>query len=945
MSLKFAEIRAKVIVIAATLLLGLGPLSWYLYNEFRTTPDDVALERSRVTDPRRDAEGNITLWKPNSYVEDEQKATWFLRGITQVIEQVGQEQWARGANNWFGAVGGTGTTCSILSPCSPQTLLQGGMTGEGPGDTFYLRGGTYTTDLTHRMYIQNIQCTALQPCYVRNYQNERVIFDCTASDLHGAGVMNSGMCTGADYTASYVLMWGIEVTQASFADARTWNSDATPASMNEPIFIGTGTGAINCIFRDQTDGYLKQAQSAVERSANLLYGNYEIFSGYAGASRGFGHNQYIKNADEKGEAGRSVIDRNIGLRAFDYGTQFYSTTDTIAYITMQNSVEGPAGHAAYPTDTWSVGGSQNPFYLGTSGCGSRGCYSTNSKNLYKAVFDHNISWGAGGMTVGGSKGSCDNIFTNNLFLHTGVAIDFTRPSQYNFGNSCNPKPPTTTPTPTRTPTPVIGGGTWAPLTISGNTFVVTPNASGGCPTGNVWCPTCSDPCAKTFTQDNYPGNTFLNGLPSTGAPLVIPYDNAYEVGRGSAYVVNYDSRANVTLPLSQMGCYANEPVLIYNWQWFDPWNTTDAPAGPVVKKQTGCADISVPTSFDWTNAPGPVGTDHLGGTPYPKPPDIGPRFVVYIMVPNWGTATTPTPTPSQTFTNTASPTKTYTPSPTFTPSKTNTPSVTPSASVTPSSTPTQSPTNTPSLTPSVTRTPTTTPSSRAFADIDVQNCTLVAPMRTQSDSTAFGGQYVDSTASGSTVPADGGTATCPFSLASPGVYRVWARVKVASGSADSMYFEFNSEGVTSSTHIFDMGEDRPCPSDPDYPGGYDQLWGQSWTWTVLKDRSQNCAGISTGTFGYERGDSTSGNPGTALPAGPNTLKIYGREVGAQIDKVYITSDFLYQPNDSALTPTPTRTPSLCKVKCRPPGRSMSLTCYVRQDGPCTNLPEVPCPCR
>lgn len=219
-----------------------------------------------------------------------------------------------------------------------------------------------------------------------------------------------------------------------------------------------------------------------------------------------------------------------------------------------------------------------------------------------------------------------------------------------------------------------------------------------------------------------------------------------------------------------------------------------------------------------------------------------------------------------------------------------------------------------------------TPNASALVqDLEVENCTLTAPMASVSDATASNGFYVATTVAGDVTPASGGTAVCTFKVGADGWYRGWARVQSQDdgGNTDSFFIRWDSETAPAgstpgpSTHIFDIAEQITCPpaSQP-----APSSWGLGWVWNIVNDRSVNCNG-STTVPGYERtttsGDST---PGQFLSAGTHTLTVYGREVGAKIDRIIITTNLSYDPRASvSLTPTPSvqtcRKWVCCKNKC------------------------------
>ena len=810
-----------------------------------------------------------------------------LTAITvAVLYLVVQPFTARGVTDWYASASGSGTTCSIGSPCSLKTLITGGMSGEAAGDRYWVRGGTYTTNDTTKRYLATLTtCTAAQPCIVRNYNNEHVIidanFDLSAANLNGVvlGTLND--------QGAYVRFWGFDIINTSTESRLSSNEskNSPPVTQNEIDLIATGAGLINSFVRDANNGVILAAcygdPVCLTTSNHVVYGNYFQYSGYWGLNRSYGHSGYLKNQDL---ANASYYEANVGLRAWHYGVQLYSDSNNLAGMIIRDNIEAAAGHSASPTTSWPTKGNLNNWYLGAStlatSCGS-------NRVVRDVTFDDNWSWGGGSLAYGGGKGSCRVTFTDNRLMHTGGILSMTT------------------------------NGTFGGDTVTGNYFYGTPDGSGG--------------PAPTFTQANYPTNTYASSIPTTGPDVFKYVPNAYESGRGWVAVWNPDSSANVTIDPAQMGCYTGEQIKIYNWQDNNPWDSTP------IATQTGCGTLSVSTTIAAGSITQPGFTTDGAGTLFPKPADLGPQMVVYFMYPDWTIATTPTPSNTPTFTKTNTPTFTstvtpsYTPTKTFTPSQTNTPSVTPSQSATPQNTATNTPTVTPTFTPSNTPTRTPTPAGTfSSTSFDLQSCVLVAPMVTGADSTAFGGLEIHSTVADTTNPIDGasGTATCTFTVPSTALYRIWVRANSASSAADSMYVSIDGEAVSTTARIAGFGEQYACPSQS-IPDEYESWWGQGWQWVKLKDRQKNCRGTTT-VDGYERSDSAGGPEGVTLTAGQHTIQFINREtsggLSVLLDYVIVTSDFSYEPNDSALTPTPTPGPichfDLCNGKgkkhCAPP---------------------------
>jgi hypothetical protein len=109
-------------------------------------------------------------------------------------------------------------------------------------------------------------------------------------------------------------------------------------------------------------------------------------------------------------------------------------------------------------------------------------------------------------------------------------------------------------------------------------------------------------------------------------------------------VLNWDGSPTVTIDLDSMGGYAGEPYRVQAWQDMDPWDPSkDVATGTCREK---CGTLSVATKAASIRAPG-LTVD--GSTPFPTPPDIGPRYLMYFLYPRWEAAEgslTPTQVPN-----------------------------------------------------------------------------------------------------------------------------------------------------------------------------------------------------------------------------------------------------------------------------------------------------------
>lgn len=822
-----------------------------------------------------DADGRLYRWQANDEIEREFKSRMFEQGA-KAIESTNPTFFARAAvGDKYVTATGSNAACTLAQPGSLTMALTGACTGGvNPGETVWVRdsAGPYTTNATTKRLLTTVNGTANAPIKFRRYLNEIPVIDCNA-DLSAAN--SNGQCTGTlNNSGQYTWIWGWYITNTS-TQSRLSPDEAGnhgPTTMGEMIISATGARAIHNWIRGSSNAILKTAiAGGITTGEQHLDFNYSFDNGYWGTIRSYGHDLYIKNGDSRGEAGRSYIYGHVGLRSWQVGDQFYSTTDTVSYITQTYSIEAASGHGTSPNANWSARGVWNPYYLGTSGGGATSCHSLGSKTLYKTLFDHNIAYGGGGgLVFGATKGSCDNTVTNNLFYEDGVAMQMTTPSSG-------------------------VGGTWAPLTLTGNTFIATPDGSGGCPAGD-------STCAATFTAAHYPSNTYLSTYPSSGQERMYVPDATYELGWGWVWVGNWDLAANVTIDLAAMGAQPNQAYKVYNWQDYDPKNSTAIASGTCVGT---CGSISVASTISAGSiTPTLLTTD--GSTSFGTAPDLGPRTVVFFVTTNLAATVTPTPTATASQT----PTRTNTPSltPTFTSTRTSSPTATLTATITPSQSPTASNTptrtftasatftasptrtNTPTLTPTLTATPVSVLAPTFEAEA-CQGITTDAGIVIDAD--ASGGRYVSSSV------ANRGKVACTFRADSAGTYVAWAHVYSPDTSHDSWFIDMDgdslvgcaacmTDGNTTNVHKFDA-LDRLTPTDDGLAcdaAPHVGLLGR-WFWNPVNDRSVTsgpCSGTGTlRTF--------------ALTAATHTLSFRGREETSRLDKLILTTNLNYDPNE------------------------------------------------
>ena len=203
-----------------------------------------------------------------------------------------------------------------------------------PGDTVWLRGGTYTGH-----FVSELHGTPDQPIVVRPYPGERASID---------GNENAGNNPTLLIRGSYTWYRDFEVTNSS--TERMGTTAAPPPNRAEGFdLLGPGTKAINLVIHDCGSGIL--TTSSVQDTE--VYGNVIFYNGYDAPDRGHGHGIYVQNA---GPLTRSIAD-NILFAQYDINMHAYTQTGTLDNLDFEGNTTFGAGVLAHsgPALEWVVG--------------------------------------------------------------------------------------------------------------------------------------------------------------------------------------------------------------------------------------------------------------------------------------------------------------------------------------------------------------------------------------------------------------------------------------------------------------------------------------------------------------------------------------------------------------------------------------------------------------
>ncbi|HVH10519.1 MAG TPA: hypothetical protein VM736_12050 [Gemmatimonadales bacterium] len=206
---------------------------------------------------------------------------------------------------WYVATTGTsGGSGATGSPWDLQTALSGGNGKVQPGDTIWLRVGTYSGT-----FLSTLTGTAANPIVVRAYPGERAMIDGGTSNIETLTV-NGG----------YTVYWGFEVMQSS--TARLGTSGTGSALRPTGVYIQPGghdLAFVNLIIHDTGHGfYTENAAHNIVIYGCIIYNGGEENSATGGRSDG--HGIYIKNDG----TGWKIARDNVVFNQFGFGIHGYA---------------------------------------------------------------------------------------------------------------------------------------------------------------------------------------------------------------------------------------------------------------------------------------------------------------------------------------------------------------------------------------------------------------------------------------------------------------------------------------------------------------------------------------------------------------------------------------------------------------------------------------------
>jgi hypothetical protein len=396
-----------------------------------------------------------------------------------------------------------------------------------PGDTIWVRGGTYTYS-TPWQFTVNLTGTAAQPIVIRRYPGEWAVWDL---QNNGSAVVldNPTRLVGASDSA-YVWIWGIEITATGIPRSTSNSGSFGIGSIVDIEIHGVGVKFINCYVHDMHAGF----GFWVESSGSELYGSIIGDVGWNAPDRGHGHGIYAQN-DATGLT--KYITDNFIYNTFDIGMQWYgSGAALIQNITGDGNIILNAG--------MPIGQGVGQLVIAGGGASKKGIVYNNGVVFVSPQLNggfSQIGWSFDGVNQDADVEG--NYFGRDIELWHWNTLKF-------LGNTVEGRisvQPNTSPIP---PPPAY--------TLNNNWYASDVSFAGTSAAG--W---------KTALAPNESNSTF-NG---TLGLKVIVRPNKYEAGRANIVILNPLAQATVAVDISQVGgLQEGDP-----WQLCDVQNFRSAP--------------------------------------------------------------------------------------------------------------------------------------------------------------------------------------------------------------------------------------------------------------------------------------------------------------------------------------------------------------------------------
>jgi uncharacterized protein YjdB len=400
---------------------------------------------------------------------------------------------------WYVSPSGTsGGDGSIDRPWDLATALGGAGGRVQPGDTIWMRGGTY-----RGAFSSTVSGTALQPVVVRQYPGERAIID-------GAGTSSSVSVFAV--RGQYSVFWGFEITNSD--PVRTTSSTSNNFRPNVVSNYASNTKYINLVVHDGGVAFYNETNySNVEIIGCIIYNN-----GWQGPDRGHGHALYLKST-----TGPVVARDNVLFNQYGYGVHIYTNSGSGKLNNIRLE-----GNVSFNNGTLSNNSTSENILLGGAD------YATDD------VLDGNMTYftpGYGGRNVRIGYSTLEN---GSVVVQNNLIVGGSTPLEFGYWASATVSGNT-----------IYGTGTLLRQNeVSTTGHVWSLNTHRRDPAASAWWYNGSSRTFSGWQSATGLGATdqALSGTP--GAPQVLVRPSLYEPGRALVVVYNWTKQGSVSVDLT-----------------------------------------------------------------------------------------------------------------------------------------------------------------------------------------------------------------------------------------------------------------------------------------------------------------------------------------------------------------------------------------------------------
>ena len=372
------------------------------------TPSSIGIavgSTAQLTAVTKDASGNVVQGGPMGFkslntsvatVSASGIVTGLAIGVTYVVATSGGlsdsttvtvTPAAVHTGHYVAVNGASSNDGSYSRPWNLATALAGAGGRVRPGDTIWVRGGTYLGT-----FKSTVTGQAAAPVVIRAYPGERAIIDGNTSTTTSTFNVSGG----------YTVVWGLEIMNSN--TTRDFSVTSSHSRPNGVVNYASNTKYVNLVVHDVGVAfYTEPVYTNVEVVGSIFYNN-----GWQSPSRGHGHALYLKS-----NTGPVLARDNVMFNQYGYGVHIYTNAGSgqLNNITLE-------GNVAFNNGTLSSNSTSPNILLGGDGTATGDDLRNNFTYYTPGVGATNVKVGYGTLRNGSVQ------MNGNYFVGGSPVLDF-----------------------------------------------------------------------------------------------------------------------------------------------------------------------------------------------------------------------------------------------------------------------------------------------------------------------------------------------------------------------------------------------------------------------------------------------------------------------------------------------------------------------------------------